>query len=176
MTRSRKTSATRFGMKSGASPGILCTTAGCRSRTNIWWQRAGNNTDSFSLSNSIATACETQRYLHAAQIGLGLFTGIGQAGDTPRAEAGVKQVVNPVLVFAMVVADVAHGGESAKLRVMLPQGTNTLPVLLGERADTVVPRDFYRDRFAPSRGIFQQAVLVELDFQFLNFLHLTPPS
>src|SRR3990167_6115373 len=149
MTRSRKTSATRFGMKSGASPGILCMTAGCRSRTNTWWQWAGNNTASFSLSNSIAAACETQRYLHAAHISLGLFTGIGQTGDTPRAQAGVKQIVNPVFVFAVAMADVAHGGSNAKLRVMLPQGTNNLPVLLGELADAVAPRDFRRDRFGP---------------------------
>src|SRR3989344_1938095 len=149
MTRSRKTSATRFGMKSGASPGILCTTAGCRSRTNIWWQRAGNNITSFSLSNPIAAACETQRYLHAAHISLGLFTGIGQTGDTPRTQAGVKQIVNPVLVFAVAMADVAHGASPAELRVMLPQGPNTPPVLLGERADAVAPRDFRRDRFVP---------------------------
>jgi hypothetical protein len=43
-------------------------------------------------------------------------------------------------------------------------------VIVRELADAIVPRDLLRDGFVPLRGVHQQTVLVEFDFQ--PFLYL----
>jgi hypothetical protein len=69
------------------------------SARDIWWQRREITPRSiFLIERDTIPTCRA--------ISLGLSTGIGQIGDTPRTKTGVKQIVNPVLVFAMVMADV----------------------------------------------------------------------
>src|SRR3989344_5634982 len=114
-------------------------------------------------SRSVRSQNAASSRLCIAQVGLGLFARVRQAGHAPGVQTTVKQVVHPVPVAPMLAADIVHRRRDAELRVVFAQRANDFPVFVGEFDDVELARDFARDRFIPLRGVFEQAVVIEIE-------------
>ena len=72
------------------------------------------------------------------QVGLGLFAGVGQAGDAPGFPLTVEQVLHAVFVHVVRETHVAEcwQGRAEALKVV-SQRLNNDPVVMGQRRQTV---------------------------------------
>src|SRR3989344_5523880 len=70
--------------------------------------------------------------LGTAEVRLRFFSGIRQAGDAPGIEAGVEQIVYPVLVHAVQAAHLDHRRGRTEACVVFAQRFDHLPVRVGK--------------------------------------------